>query len=166
MSCAAGERETNRRGRRRSSSPLQTVVAAVRDPEHATAQALGSLARGAGSRLVTVRYDAGDEAAAGAAVAELAARHEIDRLDVVVANAGVATHWPAVKDVARAAALEHVAVNALGALALYQATRGLLQNSSARPVFAAVGSAASALGYVIFPSFSCRRAWRDRKRGR
>lgn len=123
------------------------------DPEHPTAQAVSELARGAGSRLVTVRYDAGDETGAAAAVAELAGQHNIDRLDIVVANAGIATHWPAVKDVTRAAALEHVTVNALGALALYQATRGLLQKSSARPIFAAVGSAASALGYVIFPFF-------------
>lgn len=122
------------------------MVVAVRDPAHPTVRALDDLPRGAGSRLAAVRYDAGSELGAAEAVAELQARHGIDRLDVVVANAGISTHWPEVKDVTRASILEHVNVNVLGVVALYQATRGLLQQSTAQPVFAAMGSAAGALG--------------------
>ena len=49
------------------------------------------------------------------------------------------------KDVTRADLQEHLEVNVFGVVALYQATRGLLQKA-ARPVFAPVGSSAGALG--------------------
>lgn len=124
----------------------KTVVVGVRDPDHPTARALGDLTRGAGSRLVTVVYDAGSERSAAEAVAELRARHGVDHVDIVVANAGISTHWPTVKDVTRASVLEHVNVNVLGVVTLYQATRGLLEQSAAKPVFAAMGSAAAGLG--------------------
>ncbi|EAQ86205.1 hypothetical protein CHGG_07458 [Chaetomium globosum CBS 148.51] len=125
--------------------PNYTVIAAVRDPNHTTAQALADLPQGAGSTLITVRYDAGSEQSATDAVSELQTKHNIDHLDIVVANAGISKQWPLVKDVKRADIQEHVEVNVLGVVSLYQATRELLQRSTVGPRFAAIGSMAGSL---------------------
>ncbi|KAL2127945.1 hypothetical protein VTI74DRAFT_9935 [Chaetomium olivicolor] len=126
--------------------PNHTVIVAVRDPGHPTARALANLTQDPGNTLITVRYDAGSEQSAADAVAELRAKHGIDHLDIVVANAGISKQWPLVKDVKRADIQEHVNVNVLGVVSLYQATRDLLQQSTARPIFAAIGSLAGSLG--------------------
>ncbi|KAI1770969.1 hypothetical protein F4818DRAFT_430736 [Hypoxylon cercidicola] len=60
--------------------------------------------------------------------------------------AGIAKLFPAVKDVQPEDVREHVEVNVLGGVSLYQATRDLLQKSPGNPIFAFVGSAAGALG--------------------
>ncbi len=124
----------------------QTVIAAVRDPGHSTAQALAGLPQGPGSTLITVQYDAGREQGAADAVAQLRQKHGLDHLDIVVANAGISKSWPFVKDVKRAEIQEHVGVNVAGVVELFQATRDLLQRSTTKkPVFAAVGSLAGSL---------------------
>jgi norsolorinic acid ketoreductase len=118
----------------------------VRDPAHPTAQALADLTRGPGSTLITVQYDAATEQGAADAVAQLQEKHGVDRLDIVVANAGISNDWPLVKDAKRAEITKHFEVNVLGVVALYQATRELLQRSTAKPIFAPVGSLAGSLG--------------------
>lgn len=123
----------------------QTVIAAVRDPNHATAQALADLPKGAGSTLITVRYDASSEQSATDVVSELQAKYGIAHLDIVVANAGISKSWPLVKDVKRADIQEHVEVNVMGVVSLYQATRELLQRSADGPRFVAIGSMGGAL---------------------
>lgn len=93
-----------------------------------------------------VRYDAAVEQDAFDIVKELQQKHGVDRLDIVVANAGFVKSYPLVKDVKRAEILELFEVNAFGVVSLYQATRSLLQESPNKPIFAPVGSAAGALG--------------------
>lgn len=124
---------------------LQTVIAAVRDPAHPTARGLDELAWGAGTTLITVGYDASKEQAAADAVTDLRTNHGIGHLDIVVANAGISKVWSLVKDIRRADIQEHVEVNVMGVVSLYQAARNLLQKS-AKPVFAALGSMAGSLG--------------------
>jgi NADP-dependent 3-hydroxy acid dehydrogenase YdfG len=118
----------------------------VRDPDHPTSRSLAGLTRGPGSTLVTVQYDAGSEQSAAEAVTKLRAAHGIDHLDIVLANAGISKQWPLVKDVKWADVREHVDVNVLAVVSLYQATRDLLRQSNARPMFAAMGSMAGSLG--------------------
>ncbi|KAJ5363672.1 uncharacterized protein N7496_009385 [Penicillium cataractarum] len=125
--------------------PDYIVVAAVRDPAHETSQELAKLPTGKGSRVIVVKYDASIEESAFEAVKE-AAEQGIDHLDYVVANAGIARSYPFVKDVKRADILEHIEVNVLSVVSLYQATRNLLQKSTVKPVFAIMGSGAGALG--------------------
>ncbi|KAH6634803.1 hypothetical protein B0J18DRAFT_31340 [Chaetomium sp. MPI-SDFR-AT-0129] len=125
--------------------PHHTVIAAVRNPEHPTSQSLANLTRGTGSTLIMIRYDAGEEASAAAVVDELQSKHGVDHLDTVVANAGISRDWPLVKDVKLAVIEEHVRVNVLGVIALYQATRDLLRKSK-NPVFAPMGSSGGSLG--------------------
>lgn len=95
-----------------------------------------------------VKYDAAKEADAHAIAKEVQEKHGVDHLDIVVANAGIAKSYPLVKDARRAEILEHLEVNVLSVVALYQATRDLLHKSQApnKPVFAPMGSGAGALG--------------------
>jgi norsolorinic acid ketoreductase len=92
-----------------------------------------------------VRYDASSEQSATDAVSELQAKHGIDHLDIVVANAGISKSWPLVKDVKRADIQEHVEVNVMGVVSLYQVVRELLQRSADGPRFVAIGSMGGAL---------------------
>ncbi|OQE39347.1 hypothetical protein PENCOP_c007G01300 [Penicillium coprophilum] len=120
------------------------VIAAVRDPAHSTAQLLVRLPAAEGSRVIVVKYEAGIEQSAFDAVKE-ATNQEISHLDIVVANAGIAKLYPLVKDVKRADIVEHIDVNVLSAVSLYQATRGLLRKSTGKPIYAIMGSGAGGL---------------------
>ncbi|KAJ5824375.1 Short-chain dehydrogenase/reductase SDR [Penicillium robsamsonii] len=117
---------------------------AVRDPAHSTAQILVGLPGGQGSRVIVAKYEAGTEQSAFDAVKE-AINQEISHLDIVVANAGIAKLYPLVKDVKRADIVEHIDVNVLSAVSLYQATRDLLQKSTGKPIYAIMGSGAGVL---------------------
>ena len=107
--------------------------------------------RGPGSTLLIVAYDASREDSANEAVAKLEKEHGVEHLDIVVANAGISKQYPLVREVRRTDVLEHVDVNVLGIVALYQATRPLLQRSSRaqKPIFAPMGSLSGSLGCVV-----------------
>ncbi|KAI1466503.1 NAD(P)-binding protein [Daldinia caldariorum] len=126
--------------------PNHTVVAANRDPSHPTSRALADLPRAEGSRLVVVKVDATVERDAFDAVDTLREEHGIDHLDIVIANAGVSFVWPAVKDVKIDDIRAHVEPNVYGVVALYQATRPLLQLSQREPIFTPIGSSAGFIG--------------------
>ncbi|KAI0406250.1 hypothetical protein F4802DRAFT_596278 [Xylaria palmicola] len=121
-----------------------TVIAANRNPEDAGSRALAALPRGPDSALILTAYDAKSEESAFAVARDLREKHGIDRLDVVVANAAIVRQYPLIRDARRADILEHIEVNVLGVLSLFQATRDLLRGSAA-PVFAPMGSGA---GYL------------------
>ncbi|KAK0641684.1 hypothetical protein B0T16DRAFT_380607 [Cercophora newfieldiana] len=126
--------------------PNHTVIAANRDPTHPTSQALADLPKGDGSKLIVIKYDAATEQGAIDAVNQIQ-DYGVEHLDIVVANAAIVKHYPLVKDARRDEMLEHYQVNVLGPVALYQATRDLLQKSpSGKPIFAFMGSGAGALG--------------------
>ncbi|KAI4866160.1 hypothetical protein F4820DRAFT_417748 [Hypoxylon rubiginosum] len=125
--------------------PDHVVIAANRDPAHPTSQALADLPRGEGSRLIVVKVDARVDQDAFDAVKALQESHGIDRLDVVIANAGVSYAWPAVADLKIADLKGHIEPNVYGLVTLYQATRPLLRRSSGEPVFAPMGSTAGLL---------------------
>jgi len=124
----------------------QTVIAAVRDPGNSTSKALADLPKAQGSSLIVVKYDAAVEQDAFDIVKELQAKHSVNCLDIVVANAAIVKGYPLVKDVKRAELQEHLEVNVFGVVSLYQATRDLLQKSPNKPIFAPMGSGAGALG--------------------
>ena len=124
--------------------PNHTVIAANRYPEHPTSKALFDLPKVEGSRLVVVKLDANVWDDAAAAVQTLGAQG-IDRLDIVVANAGVSYAWPTVADVKPEQLAGHFGPNVYGVVALYQATRPLLRKSTREPIFAIMGSMAGRL---------------------
>ncbi|TLD11734.1 hypothetical protein PspLS_11809 [Pyricularia sp. CBS 133598] len=135
------------------SKPNHIVVAAVRDPSHSTVQALSSIPKADDSKLVVVKYDAALEQDAHDAVETLQKTHGIEKLDVVIANAAVAQGFVPMKDAKRSDVLDHVNVNVLGVLSLFQATRALLEKAAAaspstdeKPVFAIIGTVAGSFG--------------------
>ncbi|KAL9121091.1 MAG: hypothetical protein Q9187_002352 [Circinaria calcarea] len=122
-----------------------TVIAAVREPSSISAMALSSLQVGQGSRLITVKIDSSSETDAIAAVETLQSRYGITRLDTVIANAGIGTYYgPAISTTA-AQLQEHITVNAIGPLLLFQAVNPLLEKSP-RPKFIVIGSPNGSIG--------------------
>ncbi|KAJ4349468.1 uncharacterized protein N0V89_008083 [Didymosphaeria variabile] len=124
--------------------PDHTVIAAVRNPAHASSTALSSLPTAEKTSLITVKLDATVEEDASAAIRILQEKHDIQRLDVVIANAGVSYVWPKLKDVKIEDMKGHMAPNVYGVVSLYQATRGLLEKS-VQPSFVLMGSQAGVL---------------------
>ncbi|KAI0107007.1 putative NADPH-dependent 1-acyl dihydroxyacetone phosphate reductase [Nemania sp. FL0031] len=123
-----------------------TVIAANRDPSSPGSTSLSELPKGASSELIVIQYDARAEKSPFEVVHQLREKHSITHLDIVVPNAAIATHYPLARDVRRADILEHVEVNVLSVISLFQATRELLRNAPGQPIFAPMGSGAGSLG--------------------
>jgi NAD(P)-dependent dehydrogenase (short-subunit alcohol dehydrogenase family) len=130
--------------------PDHVVIAAVRDPTHSSSSALSSLPTAANTTLIIVKIDATVEADAFAAVTTLREEHNIQKLDVVIANAGVSYVWPKLTDVKIDDMKGHMAPNVYGVVSLYQATYPLLQKSD-NPTFMLMGSGAGVVKYVSNP---------------
>ncbi|KAI0835407.1 NAD(P)-binding protein [Hypoxylon sp. FL0890] len=126
--------------------PDHIVIAANRNPAHPTSQALSLLPKAEGSKLIVVQLDATVETDVFESVKELQEKHGVDRLDIVIANAGVSYVWPAVADVKIDDIRAHIEANVYGVVTLYQATRPLLRKAGREPVFAPMGSASGLLG--------------------
>lgn len=128
--------------------PSHIVIAAVRDPQHPTVQALHHLHTGLDTKLIIVKLDASIETDAHDAVSELQQKHGITNLDIVIANAGVSYIYPTVAEVKIEDIKAHMQPNVYGVITLYQATRELLKRSAKEPIFMIMGSNAGLLKYV------------------
>jgi norsolorinic acid ketoreductase len=124
--------------------PSHVVIAAVRNPGHPTAQALGKVATGPDTQLIVIKIDASIEKDAHDAIAELQEKG-VQHLDIVIANAGVAYIYPTVAEVKIADIKAHMETNVYGVIALYQATRELLKKAEREPIFLIMGSSAGLL---------------------
>lgn len=123
--------------------PNHIVIAANRNPEHPTSKALATLPKGRESRLVVVKIDATIESEASEGVEQLKAQG-IERLDVVVSNAGVSYAWPRVSELTTVDLMGHITPDLLGVIWLYQATFPLLKKST-NPKWITMGSVAGKL---------------------
>ncbi|TDZ46856.1 Norsolorinic acid ketoreductase nor1 [Colletotrichum trifolii] len=131
------------------SRPSTTVIAAVRDPSHDTSRSLANLPKADGSKLVLVKLDSAVETDAADAVTKLKEDHGITSLDTVIANAGIAIGGDTVRNTTAANVREHVAVNTLGPVLLFQATADLLQaGETGAPKFVAVSSFIGSVGGI------------------
>lgn len=92
-----------------------------------------------------VKIDASIEQDAFDAIKELQDKHNINHLDIVIANAGVSYVWPVVADLNISDLKAHMEPNVYGCIAIYQATRHLLNKSTKDPIFSPMGSTAGAL---------------------
>ena len=126
--------------------PNSTIVAAVRDPNHATSKALADLPKGAGSNLIVVKIDSLSETDADQAIAELQSKYNITALDVVVANAGVASVYPAVHEAQAKDMIEHYRINVVAVPILLRAVLPLLKQSTQGAKFVTIGSVAGTIG--------------------
>lgn len=125
------------------------VIAAVRDPQHATVQALHNLPTGPDTQLIIAKLDASVETDAHDTVVQLQQKHSIAHLDIVIANAGVSYIYPTVAEVKIEDIKAHMQPNVYGVITLYQATRELLKKSTKEPIFMIMGSNAGLLKYVL-----------------
>ncbi|KAK7977739.1 secondary metabolism biosynthetic enzyme [Apiospora saccharicola] len=119
--------------------PRTTVVAAVRQTDHATMQSLSELPRGSGSELITVKIDSLSDSDAPNAVELLQTKHGIQKLDIVVANAGYGTVYGDLSQVRPGELRDLFDINAVGPLRLFQAVRPLLEAGN-RPRFVLIGT--------------------------
>jgi len=94
--------------------------------------------------LIVVKIDSTSEPDASAAVDLLQSEYNIDTLDVVIANAGISKVYPTVATVKPEDILEHVSVNVIGPVLLFQAVLPLLQKSR-NPKFVAMSSGAASI---------------------
>ena len=120
-----------------------TVIAANRDPEHASSKELANLPRGSNSHLIVVKVDAANDKDALSAVKELE-KQGIEHIDLVIANAAVAYAFGKVSEIDIDAVRGHFEPNVYGVVWLYQATLPLLLKSS-HPKWATVGSIAGSI---------------------
>ena len=111
--------------------PSTTVIALVRDPDHATSQSLSSLTKAEGSKLIVEKYDAVDTTAALTAVKSLQADHGITTIDVVIANTGIISQYGPIATVTVEELSSHFNINTVAPILLFQATLPLLRNSKA-----------------------------------
>ncbi|MCJ1448185.1 MAG: hypothetical protein MMC23_008699 [Stictis urceolatum] len=121
------------------SRPQSTVIATVRDPNHATSKSLLELPKGDDSKLVIVKIASESETDSQDAVRILQTEHGIQNFDVVVANAGWGTIWDSTLQTKPQEVRDMVNINAIGPLLLWQATHKLLE-ASTNPRFVLIGS--------------------------
>ncbi|KAM0803849.1 hypothetical protein BDR22DRAFT_960464 [Usnea florida] len=109
-----------------------TVIAGVRDPSLPSVKDLDTLPKGSSSNLIIVKIDSISETDAAAAVETFQSEHSISSIDTVIANAGIAKTqaYGLVAGVKIHDVKEHVDVNAIGPLVLFQATLPLLQKAT------------------------------------
>ena len=106
------------------------VIAAIRDGPHSVpGEALRSLPLGSGSKLIVAKYDASDPKSAVDMAHHLQSRHDIVKVDTVIASAGILNHYGFTRDAKVEDLTDHFKINTLAPILLYQAFRHLLQRA-------------------------------------
>ena len=127
------------------SRPNTLIVAGVRDPSHFTSKSLSSLPKGLGSSILVVKIDSASENDPMTAV-EMLQSHNINKLDVVISSAGIVKLGP-LHAVPIAEFREHLDINSIAVLTLFQATYQLLKKSL-MPRFIVIGASAGSMGMI------------------
>ncbi|KAB8437442.1 hypothetical protein FH972_025120 [Carpinus fangiana] len=130
--------------------PNHTVIAGSRDPSNESTKALSKVPKAQGSTLIVVKIDSTAAEDAAEAVKELQQTHGIEKLDVVVANAGIAEGFPKVSELDVQLLQKHFVTNVHGVIWLFQAVLPLL-NKSSTPKFVTIGSLAGQFGETASP---------------
>lgn len=151
--------------------PGATLIAAVRDTAKASSS-LEALPKADGAKLIVVKIDSQSDTDPAAAVKKLQEEHGITSLDVVIANAGIAYAGTPVSKISTEIMREHLNVNTIAPIVLFQALQPLLKASKSPvfmpistnigsiaaqgvlikmfpPVFAAYGSSKAALNWLV-----------------
>ncbi|OAP59194.1 hypothetical protein AYL99_06492 [Fonsecaea erecta] len=121
--------------------PNTLAIAAIRDgPDSEAAKTLTSLPVGAGSKIIVAKYDASSKTAAVELADYLKSVYNVSALDVVVANAGILKHFGPAKEASAETIMEHLQINTLAPILLYQGTQELLNASRQSPKFFIISS--------------------------
>ncbi|KAI2606617.1 hypothetical protein GGR54DRAFT_633383 [Hypoxylon sp. NC1633] len=131
------------------SRPNHTVIAAVRDASAPTAASLRSFVAAPGSSVVVVKLDSAIDSDATTAIKEIQGAG-IEHLDIVIANAGIQIEFARLEAANLKSLKEMHQVNAVGPLALYQATYPLLKKTAdvkgpGAPVFIGISTVAASI---------------------
>lgn len=87
-------------------------------------------------------------ASAETAITELRSKHSVGKLDVVIANAGIANYYGLASETPDKELEEHLAVNAVGTLRVYKAVFPLLKaaaDQGGKPAFVALSTAVASI---------------------
>ncbi|KAI8965387.1 NAD(P)-binding protein [Daldinia sp. FL1419] len=125
------------------SRPNCTVVGSIRDEKARGVTELKASPKGGGSKLLLVKIESSAPEDATRAVEEIKAAG-IDHIDIVIANAGISPPIVSLETVSLEDVTGAFNINAVGAIALYQACHSLLQKSSDAK-FVTISSAAGSI---------------------
>ncbi|KAK0625378.1 hypothetical protein B0T17DRAFT_532659 [Bombardia bombarda] len=130
------------------SLPNHIVIGSIRDKTAPYVAELTALPTAPGSRLALVRVESTSPTDAVEAVKEAVSTLGIDKIDIVIANAGGARYTEEALVPLHEMTIEWTKevfdLNTLGPVLLFQATRALLQKSK-KPVWVTVSSAAGSI---------------------
>ncbi|KAF7588661.1 hypothetical protein BBP40_005412 [Aspergillus hancockii] len=126
------------------SAPNTTVIATVRDPSKS--ESLSALPKAPGSSLIVLKLEISSVDSVNAAIDTLKA-HDIDTLDVVIANAGISGPTTSLADAPISELQNYIDVNAFGPFKLFKAVLPLLRSSSSgnKAKFVLISSAGGSL---------------------
>ena len=135
--------------------PNHTVIGTVRDVKSAAAEELRALPAAEGSKVVLVKVEYTSTTDAVDAVKELEAQG-ITKLDIVIANAGIAGQQGSIETIHPKGLAEVYLVNAVGPAVLFLALKPLLDRAET-PKWLAISSGLASLHdlhkYPMFPGF-------------
>ncbi|KAE8338048.1 hypothetical protein BDV24DRAFT_177149 [Aspergillus arachidicola] len=135
--------------------PNHTVIGTVRDVKSAAAEELRALPAAEGSKVVLVKVEYTSTTDAVDAVKELEAQG-ITKLDIVIANAGIAGQQGRIETIDPKGLAEVYLVNAVGPAVLFLALKPLLDRAET-PKWLAISSGLASLHdlhkYPMFPGF-------------
>ncbi|KAF7908763.1 uncharacterized protein EAF01_004518 [Botrytis porri] len=123
------------------------IIAGVRDLSSTSSKSLSDLPIPNGSRIIPLEISSTDDLSPSQAVKELTNTHGITSIDVVIANAGILQYYGKVSETPPSKVRNHLEVNTIGVLTLYQATLPLLLISP-DPVFVALLTAVASIGVM------------------
>ncbi|KAJ9657945.1 hypothetical protein H2198_004029 [Neophaeococcomyces mojaviensis] len=121
-----------------ASRPNTTIIAAIRDaPDSDKAKAMIAAVPtiAENTHIIPVQYDASTKSAHEVVASLATAQPKVTHLDLVIANAAVATQWGPTYSVTAEELTTHLNVNTIAPILLYQATRDLLLASPNTPKF-------------------------------
>jgi norsolorinic acid ketoreductase len=102
-----------------------TLIAGVRDPTNAFSKALLTLPHGKNSKVILVKIDSLSETDALTAVSTPKSEHQVTKLDIVIANAGIANYFGRARVTPIKEMIPHYQINVIRPLLLFQATAEL-----------------------------------------
>ncbi|KAL2074287.1 hypothetical protein VTL71DRAFT_8065 [Oculimacula yallundae] len=126
------------------SRPNHIVVGAVRNVDSLSSANLVLLPKGQDSRLILLKLDSESISDASDLVEALKSTHQINHLDIVIANAGISNYFGKARITPAEEMLSHYTVNTMAPLLLFQATAPLLDHGS-NPKFVAISSGAGSI---------------------
>ncbi|KAL4880041.1 hypothetical protein BJY04DRAFT_219573 [Aspergillus karnatakaensis] len=124
-----------------------TVIATVRDVSAKHSIDLGFIEKGSGSELIILSLSVDIPSTIADAILRLRTHHHIERIDLVISNAGICNHWGRLIDLDDMELHFHLETNAVGPLRLFRATSPFLERSI-QPKFVYISSEVGSIARV------------------